>query len=164
VTKSTLRLAPLLFVFALPISSCSSGTSTGSSGPESVRLPNVVGMSQSAAESTLNDADIRAEFVPSATDQRCCLVTAEEPSAYSGVNAATVVTLSVTGISPPAPVPNVVGHPQAQALQMLQANGYEAIPLQGSGTGVPAGSVVIQKPPAGTQASPGSQVVIRVVP
>jgi beta-lactam-binding protein with PASTA domain len=132
-----------------------------------VTVPNVVNLTQAAAEAALNAAGLVRGTVtqqPSATvpEDR---VSSQNPAAGVGVTASSAVNLVVsTGPAPvPGPsmvtVPNVVNQPQGAAETALTAAGLVrgTLSLQSSTT-VVAGSVISQSPAAGSTLATGSKV------
>ena len=90
------------------------------------------------------------------------LVIRSNPPEGNNVAANTVVTLYVSTGAAPVTVPNVVGLPDNQAEAALQAKGLVAAIKTDPTSTQPAGTVLIQNPPAGASEPPGSTVTITV--
>ncbi len=132
-----------------------------SRGPQPVTVPNVVGMTQAAADSAIVAAGLVAGAV---TNQYSATIPAGEvidqtPAAGAIVPGGTVVALVVSKGPQPVTVPNVVGMTQAAAGTAITGAGLTAgaVTQQYSGT-VPSGSVISQTPVAGASALPGTAV------
>ena len=130
--------------------------------PPTVPVPNVVGMAQADAQSTLISANLTvgdisqaySDTVPSGN------VISQDPAAASLAATGSAVDLTVSqGPLPQETVPNVVGMTQSSAsvtLSLVYLN-VGTISQQYSST-VPAGFVISQSPAAGTTLSYGSSV------
>ncbi len=133
-------------------------------------VPNVIGMTQSAASAAITGAGLSLGHVsliysasgPSGT------VTGQAPSAGVTAPAGSQVAITVSkGPTPSASpsataVPNVIGQSQSQAVATLQAAGFTAVVDQVPSTTVPAGNVSDQTPSSGVLAQPGTSVTIVV--
>lgn len=134
-------------------------------------VPDVVGMTQSAASAAITAAGLSPGHVtqifsgsaPSGT------VTAQAPD--SGVTAPAGSQVAVTISRGPTPsaspssavaVPSVTGQSQSQATTTLQSNGFVVVADQVSSTTVPVGVVSDQTPAGGVLAQAGSAVTIVV--
>ena len=141
---------------------CASGVALViSTGPCPVTVPNVVGLTQAAAESAIVNAGLNvgaATFELSDTVPRG-VVMSQEPVGGLEVAPGTAVDLVVSGGSQPVLVPNVVGLHEFLAEVMLSTVGLSVgeVTTQCSDT-VPEGSVISQDPAAGAEVAPGSAV------
>lgn len=133
-------------------------------------VPNVIGMTQSAAGAAITGAGLTLGHVsyiysaggPSGT------VTGQAPAA--GITAPAGSQVAITVSKGPAPsaspsaaaVPNVIGQSQSQAVATLQAAGFAAVVDQVPSTTVAAGTVSDQTPSSGVLAQPGTTVTIVV--
>jgi len=125
-----------------------------------VNVPDVVGMNQSSAESTITGAGLTVGTV---TQQCSNTVTAgkvinQSPTAGQQVNPGTSVNLVVSTGSCVS-VPDVVGISQSSAESAITGAGLTVGTItQQCSNEVSAGKVISQIPTAGTQVSPGSEV------
>ena len=100
-------------------------------GPEQVAVPNLAGLTQTAAQSALTRAElvVKVENKPSATvpkDQ----VMAQNPAAGVQVNVGSTVTIDVSTGPDSAAVPNVVGFTQDAATTALRQAGFTVGTIQ----------------------------------
>lgn len=138
-----------------------------SNGTANVEVPNVVGRAVDEAGSILRQAGLdtpRVFRVPSAQPEGT--VVAQSPAAGSKVARGTSIRINVsdgTGTEAPAEVmvPDVVGLPESEAIQALEAGGF-TVRIRREQTDDPSqiGVVLRQEPAAGTSASPGDEVAI----
>jgi beta-lactam-binding protein with PASTA domain/sugar lactone lactonase YvrE len=124
------------------------------------KVPNVVGSTQAAATTTIDNAGLvigtitqqASTTVPNGT------VISESPPANTFVNGGSAVNLVVSGGTA---VPNVVGDTQAAATTSIQSAGLVlGMVTQQSSTTVPIGNVISESPLAATIVNPGSAVNI----
>jgi beta-lactam-binding protein with PASTA domain len=132
-----------------------------SSGPGQVAVPNVVGSTQAAATTTIQNAGL---VVGTVTTQSSSTVPSgdvisETPTAGTMVNAGSAVNLVISSGPAQVAVPNVVGSTQAAATSAIKAAGLVVgtITTAPSNT-VPSGSVISESPTAGTMVNVGSAV------
>jgi eukaryotic-like serine/threonine-protein kinase len=134
-----------------------------SSGPQQVKVPDVVRMDIAAAHAILRGAGLVFSDSQQASDQPKGTVIAETPASGSTVDKGTSVALTISKGPDTAKVPDVGGQTQAQATAMIQA----------AGLGVQAkdkvtkdqtqdGLVVHQRPAPGTKLKKGRTVVIYI--
>ena len=135
-----------------------------SMGPQPVDVPDVVGMTEEAAQTALEDAGLAlgtpdypySDTIPAGE------VISQDPVAGTSVAPGTAVALTVSAGPEPVPVPDVVNMTQSAAQSAIEAAGLNAtITLDYSDT-VPNGIVISQNPPAGTSVAPGSAVSFEV--
>jgi serine/threonine-protein kinase len=96
-----------------------------SSGPASVRVPNVVGQARSEAEATLENAGLAVGAVTqsvSSTQSPGTVIT-QSPAAGSSLHAGEKVALTVAQASNEVTVPSVIGKEEASAAAALGAAG-----------------------------------------
>jgi serine/threonine-protein kinase len=136
-----------------------------SSGPAPVKVPDVVGQSQSSAEATLANAGLVAGTITSRVSdaQAPGTVLAQSPARGSSLTSGSAVELTVAKASDEAAVPNVVGQGEAAAAAALARAGFapqaNARPVTQAAQ---AGVVLSQSPAAGKHAKKGSAVTITV--
>jgi eukaryotic-like serine/threonine-protein kinase len=150
-----------------PGSEVSKGSHVGivvSTGPGSVELPDVVGLSSSQATAKLQSLGLRTttQSQPSTTVKQGVTI-ATDPNAGTVVQVGSSVTLAVSSGPQRANVPEVVGSPLADAKSALTAAGLKTgtVSQQTSADQVP-GTVLAQSPTAGTPLPAGEAVNLTV--
>jgi beta-lactam-binding protein with PASTA domain len=131
-------------------------------GSQTVKVPNVVGLTETQATLTLQSAGLAAGTITSVATSTVSpgMVLVQAPAAGADVSHGTAVNLQVSQGS--VPVPNVVGVAQSDAEASLKTAGFTvSVTPQGS-TSVASGRVISQNPSAGVTAQPGSTVTIVV--
>jgi probable HAF family extracellular repeat protein len=131
----------------------------------SIPIPNVVGMTQSAAETAITRAglDVGSVVMQGSSSVRAGGVISQNPIPCALVSAGTVIALTVSTGGPPVLVPNVVGDAQAQASATIGADGLTlGAVTTASSTTVPVGIVLSQNPAAGTSVMTGTSVALVV--
>jgi len=136
-----------------------------SSGPAMVAVPNVTGLSESAADAALVAAGLQvggvttqgSSTVPSGD------VISEGPPAGTQVDVGSAVSLVVSTAPVQVTVPNVVGLSQASATTTITGDTLlvGTVSMNSSST-IAAGDVISESPSAGTSVSPGSSVSLVV--
>jgi beta-lactam-binding protein with PASTA domain len=139
-----------------------------SSGQCTVPVPNVVGMTQSDAESAIRTAHLavgtiwwgRSETVPEGK------VISQRPTEGAVVNEGSAVEITISQGpegSATITVPNVVGMSQLQAESAITSAGLVVGTItQSQSQTVPAGQVISQNPAAGTKVAPGAAIHLTV--
>jgi hypothetical protein len=128
-----------------------------------VKIPNVVGLTQSVASTTLSNAGLTLGSVTqrSSSTVPAGSVISQSPIAgfFLALDLPVDLVVSSGLVTAPVSVPNVVGLTQSVASTTLSNAGLTlgAVTQQSSDT-VPAGNVISQSPSAGTSVSPGSAV------
>jgi PASTA domain-containing protein len=128
-------------------------------------VPNVVGLTQSAASSAITGAGLTVGTVSTASSSTVPSgsVISQSPTAGAIATAGSAVNLSVSTGPPPVTVPNVVGLTQAAASSAIKAAGLVVGTVSSaSSSTVPSGSVISQSPSAGASATAGSAVTLTV--
>jgi beta-lactam-binding protein with PASTA domain len=138
---------------------------TVSKGEQQGQVPNVVGLSQSDAESTLKGAGFKVTTTKTTSvDVPAGDVISQSPAAGTVVTAGSTVTIKVsTGVpdAPKATVPDVVGMGFADAFNALQNAGLNTnIEFASSSDNVL--KVAEQAPAAGTSVDPGTAVTVTI--
>ncbi len=135
-------------------------------GPESVVVPNVVGILQAAAEAALVSAQLAVGTVTTAASATvpAGYVISQAPAAGTSVSPHSTVNFVISSGPPPlVPVPDVVGMVQAAAESSIQSASLSVgSVLRETSARVPAGQVMRQTPKAGTLVQTGSSVSIVV--
>jgi serine/threonine-protein kinase len=138
------------------------------SGKGDVKVPDVTGMTQTKAGTTLADAGLKTGKITKVQsgDAAEGTVVAQSPAAGEKVEEGSAVDLEVGGkpqpTATPVAVPDVEGSSQAAAVATLSNAGFKVVVTQASSDSVPAGTVVSQAPQAGVMASEGTTISIVV--
>ena len=134
-----------------------------SSGPQQVKVPNVVGKQQPEAKVMLEDAGLRVTTVEQDSTQPKHQVLSQAPPGDSVVNRGTRVTITVSKGTQKVAVPDVTGRSKDEASGILQGAGFTVKVVQiAAPDPTQVGKVVKQKPAAGSQRKKGSPVTIYV--
>jgi serine/threonine-protein kinase len=136
-----------------------------SSGPAQVRVPDVTGQSQAAAEAALSTAGLTVGAITPqvSASQSPETVLSQSPAPATSLPAGGKVNLTVAQAPKEIAVPNVVGQSEAQAAAALGSAGF--VPKTASVTTTePAqvGIVLKQSPATGHQAAKGATVTISI--
>jgi len=135
-----------------------SGTATSTD----VAIPNVAGLPVDQATAQLVAAGFEVEQVPQNSDTvPAGLVIGTNPAAATKARQGSKVQLFVSAGSKTVVVPDVVGKPVAQARAALEGAGF-VVEVQAVDSDKAADTVVASTPQAGTQAAPGSTVILQV--
>lgn len=141
------------------------GGSGGGSTPSPVAVPNVVGMTQAAASTTITGAGLTVGTVSMTSSATVASgdVISESPAAGTSAASNSAVSLTVSSGPAPVPVPNVVGMTQAAASTAITGAGLTVgtVTMASSAT-VASGNVISENPAAGTNAALGSAVSLTV--
>ncbi|MGH8547581.1 MAG: putative Ig domain-containing protein [Methylococcales bacterium] len=132
-----------------------------SSGPPLIAAPNVVGLSQNAAQAALLAANLTAGTVSTASSNSVPAgnVISQNPPAGTAVVQGTSVDLVVSSGPARVAIPNVVGLSQGAAQSALLAAQLTVGTITTlSSNSVPAGQVISQNPPAGMLVTAGTAV------
>jgi eukaryotic-like serine/threonine-protein kinase len=135
-----------------------------------VTVPSVIGMTQSAARGTLEQAGLRAgDVTPASASAPAGTVVTQDPAAGTSVAAGTAVALTIAAEPSPsattpttAAVPDVTGDASTTAQQTLLAAGFAVVLAEAQSATVPSGKVISQAPQAGVVATLGSAVHVVV--
>lgn len=139
-----------------------------STGPESVSVPNVVGMSQSEAKSKIESAGLKIDIQPGGYSSQYDEGVVMTQDVTGKADKGTTVTVTISkGADPEAnktTVPSVVGMTQSQAINTLLNYGLKYdVQTASSGSGS-AGNVAKQSYTAGEKVESGTVVTIYVAP
>jgi len=122
-----------------------------------VAVPNVVGITQTAAATAITSAGLVVGTVTTATSSTVPIgsVISESPVAGTPVNGGTAVNLVLSsGVA----VPNVVGATQAEATTAITGAGLVLGTVTTASSTVPIGNVISESPAAGTPVNGGTAV------
>ncbi len=132
-------------------------------GPCTVGVPDLVGLSSVAAQELLQGVNLYASVILQCSDTvPAQQVFAQNPAGGTTVNVGSAVEITVSsGFC--TTVPNVVGYPEQQARQILQSAGFfvSAVSRQCSDL-IAIGDVASQDPAGGTQAGLSTPVTLIV--
>jgi len=131
------------------------------SGPAAISVPDVVGLTQSAAASAIVAAGLTVGSVTqqASTTVPSGTVISQNPAAGASVATGSTVDLVVSSGPAPVTVPNVVGTAQTDATNAIaQAGLIVGSVTQQASTTVPSGTVISQNPAAGASVATGSAV------
>ncbi len=149
-----------------PLSPGSAVPLTVSKGPQSVTVPNVVGLTQAAAGTALV---VGANLTLGAITQEFSITVAsgvvisQSPEAGASVDIYSAVALTVSKGPQPVNVPNLTGQTQAAASAALTAAQLVAGAVsQECHDTLPVGAVMSQHPAAGETVDAGSAVTLKV--
>ncbi len=135
---------------------------TVSSGPGTVAIPDVTGLTRQQAKVVLEDAglivQVEERFDPGVPKDE---VIGTEPAAELEVTSGSAVKLLISKGQNRSEVPDLVGLPTEQAVAQIEAAGFSASVTEREDT-APPGEVVAQTPTAGQMSKPGTQVTIFV--
>jgi len=145
----------------LSIGGVSGSFSVTTAATPQVTVPNVVGLTQAAAQSAITAATLTAGTVTQASSATVPAgsVISQNPAAGASVLPGSTVDLVVSVGSAPVSVPNVVGRTQAKAKSAITAKKLTVGTItQAYSATVPSGRVISQNPQAGALAAPGTAV------
>jgi serine/threonine-protein kinase len=132
------------------------------SGPAMAAVPSVVGLSIQEATARLNQAGFHAN--PSYTDSTAPAnqVISQSPAPGTSEPKGSSVTVRVSNGPPQVTVPDVVGYTSQQAVQALEAAGFQVVQQPVATDASQQNIVQSQNPAGGSQAAKGSTVTITV--
>jgi eukaryotic-like serine/threonine-protein kinase len=131
-----------------------------SGGPDTISVPNAVGLPEAEARDRLVDAGFEVESTEVFSDREPGTVTTQSPSAGAQAEAGSTVTIEVSQGTGLVQVPNVVGLTRGEAEAELSNAQLEANVVEVP-SDEPVGTVVAQSP-VGGRAQQGSTVRLNV--
>ena len=132
-----------------------------STGPQLVKVPDVVGQQQANAQNTLENDNFSVNVVSDPNSSKPSgTVVKESPPALTQVAPGSKVTIFVSGGG--VQVQNVVGDPQATAQSILSGEGFTVNVVQAAGPASATPGNVFQQQPANGTLPKGSTVTIYV--
>ena len=139
-------------------------TITLSAGPDRVRVPKVVGLTEAAARRALQQARLGVATVTKAYDEKVKegLVISVAPSPDTVAKPGDKVALVVSRGRQPITVPNVVGDRRGEAVDKLTRLGLDPEVKEEFSEKVPAGEVMAQAPTEGATRFRGDRVTLTV--
>ncbi len=136
---------------------------TVSAGPSPVSVPDLIGLTQAAAETAITNLGLAVGTVTEVSNPTVPVgqVFGQSPPSGTLVAEGTEVDLFVSAGPIPITVPNVVGLTEAAAMTALTSVGLTVGTIsQASSNTVPAGQVISQNPAAGSTAASGAAVAL----
>ncbi len=140
-------------------------TLTVSTGPQRVKIPNVIGEQRAQAQDDLTQAGLKYLVAEEANTAPVDQVIKQNPSSGSQVDTGTTVTITVSsGAQSTFSVPNVVGKDENDAVDTLRNDDgqFKVKTVQQASNTVDQGKVISQDPVGGSDAAKGSTVTITV--
>jgi len=135
---------------------------TVSSGPGTVQVPDVQGLSQKDATKKLDGLGLEVQPEQAfSNDVPKGLVAGTDPAAGISIQGGSTVKLLISKGSNKVTVPSLIGQKQDSAVTQIETAGLTANIQQQNNT-APAGQVLAQTPTAGQMLKPGGQVTIFV--
>src|SRR5260370_849919 len=128
---------------------------------KTVRVPDVVGLSEAEATEAITGAKLTVGAVTKETSTTVPAgkVISQDPKSGSSVAQGSAVNLVLSSGPPPVPVPDVVGMTQAEATAAITgAKLTVGTVTQDTSSTVPSGKVISQDPKSGSSVAQGSAV------
>ncbi|KDN57477.1 Stk1 family PASTA domain-containing Ser/Thr kinase [Exiguobacterium sp. AB2] len=136
-----------------------------SAGKETVRMPDVEGLSQSAAERTLKDldfTDIDIQKEASETVDNGDVISQSLAPGEEVVPSEVTVTLVVSTGSNKIELANLAGYTFEEATTYAEQNNLKIVKRDEYSTSVPSNQIIRQLPTAGTAVDPGTELTVIV--
>jgi eukaryotic-like serine/threonine-protein kinase len=133
-------------------------------GPVKANVPNVVGMSLSAATSALHSRGFNVNVANTVnSDQPANTVVSQSPQPDTPATKGATVNITLSSGPPQVQVPDVVGYTSQQAVQALESAGFK-VSQQTLAVSDPSQNNIVQQqnPAGGSQATKGATVSITV--
>jgi beta-lactam-binding protein with PASTA domain len=127
-----------------------------------VRVPDVVGRSQSKATATLDAAGFAVRVRTGSSSRPVGEVYDQSPAGGDDAPKGSTVTIAVSTGPKQVSVPDVTGRTAAKAASMLESAGLVVDQVEQPEGSVPAGTVFMQDPSGGSSVKAGSTVKIIV--
>jgi eukaryotic-like serine/threonine-protein kinase len=133
-----------------------------SNGPGTVKVPDVLGLTEADAKRRLRDAGLRPQTQAESSPKiPAGIVIRSDPSSGRPVDRRSTVTLVVSSGPAQVMVPDVSGQNETDAVATLREKGLSAV-VREKAASEPQGTVVSQSPAGGVQVDQGSSVTIFV--
>ena len=136
-----------------------------SKGERTFDMPDLTGKKLVNAEATLENRDLKIdEIVYEFSDiQPVDRIFGQTPPADSKVTKSTIVTIYISkGENPESVIPDVLGYPEDEALEMLASYGFEQINIIYEDSEEAMGTVFSQVPESGIIYNKADEVIIKV--
>lgn len=134
-------------------------------GKETVEMPDVEGLSQSAAERTLKDldfTDIEIQSEASETVDSGDVISQSIPPGKEVVASEETVTLVVSTGSNKIELANLTGYTFEEASTYAEQNNLKIVKRDEYSTSIPANQIIRQLPTSGTAVDPGTELTVIV--
>jgi eukaryotic-like serine/threonine-protein kinase len=133
------------------------------SQPQSVEVPNLIGLTEQEARTTLQGRGLQATTGNPILDNNCAMntVAQQKPTTGASVQENSEVEIKICNGKPTAKVPNVVTQARNIAENVIRENHLTPV-VEEIDSEVAKGTVISTDPPAGTQLTQDSPVKVRV--
>jgi serine/threonine-protein kinase len=133
-----------------------------SNGPGTVKVPDVVGLTEADAKRRIRDASLRPQVEQESSAKVALgIVIRSDPSARRPVDRRSTVTLVVSSGPQKVDVPDVTGLDQQDAVNQLREAGLSTV-VREKASSEPVDTIVSQSPAGGQQVDQGSTVTLFV--
>ena len=145
-------------------SSLESSEMSENSSEEELTAPNIIGRDYESLRDNSPWDYITIEMAGEVFDDTIAegTIASQDPEPGTPIQEGTIIRVYVSRGSKMREVPNVAGMTSEQAVNELKSQGFNATPVEKSGTNVPDGQVIETDPPAGESVEYGSQVFVFV--
>ena len=135
-----------------------------SSGPATVKVPALVGLTLEAARQRLSERGLELSSTEEESDRPAGEVIGQSPDAGTAVEPGSTVELTVSSGGPETvSLPNLVGQLRRDAVQTVRGLGLVPVVVEQETTIAPQdGRVIDQDPPGGDSVAPGSSVTLTI--
>ena len=135
-----------------------------SSGPATVQVPALVGLTLEAARQRLSAKGLELSSTEEESDRPAGEVTGQSPDAGTRVEPGSTVELTVSSGGPATvPLPNLVGQLRRDAVQAVRDLGLVPVVVEQETTVQPQdGRVISQDPAGGESVAPGGRVTLTI--
>ena len=135
-----------------------------SSGPATVKVPALVGLTLEAARQRLSERGLEFSSTEEESDRPAGEVTGQSPDAGTAVEPGSTVELTVSSGGPETvSLPNLVGQLRSDAVQTVRGLGLVPLVVEQETTIQPQdGRVIDQDPGGGESVAPGSSVTLTI--
>jgi beta-lactam-binding protein with PASTA domain/predicted Ser/Thr protein kinase len=133
---------------------------TGTIGGEKVRVPNVIGIKDTAAKVQLNRAGLEIDIEQVVDDQPAGTVISQNPTFGTKVKEGSVVSVSVSSGPGEEQVPQVEGMKRTEARKALTEAGFEIAQREEPSSEIEKGRAIGTEPDAGTELQLGRTVTL----
>lgn len=135
---------------------------TRNSEPQSVQVPQVLGLKVGEAQSRLSAAGLTAEVTREANDAEVDTVMNQSPAPNATARKGDRVRLTVSSGATPLTMVDYTGQDARTASATLRNLGFQVVTTQSTSDRIESGNVITQDPPAGRQVAKGSRVTLTV--
>ncbi len=134
-----------------------------SKGPQQVKVPNVIGLSQTSADTALTNAGFRVDHSYQVSSKSPGNVIAQDPASGGSAGLGSSVQVTIDQAPKKVKVPNAVGQTQSQGDRTLQNAGLDAVYATRVVTNASQNGIVLaMSPGAGSTVVQGSNVALTI--